>query len=137
MELCVTIADSWKLLTSVSSSLDPPWLNYDIQRAEEDCSNVNSLLDGDRILFVFIRNPKCNQDFNETILETLSISEKALKMLLNILNNVNAATTSKSFTNFCVSYQETPQDDCLYKFRVFKKDASTLLAGKMPIQEKK
>ena len=41
--------------------------------------------------FVFIPNPKCNQDFNETILETLSMSEKALKMLLNISDNVNAA----------------------------------------------
>ena len=41
--------------------------------------------------FVFIPNPKCNQDFNETILETLSMSEKALKMLLNISNKVNAA----------------------------------------------
>ena len=30
--------------------------------------------------FVFIPNPKCNQDFNETILETLSMSEKASKM---------------------------------------------------------
>ena len=27
IELFVIIADSWKLLTSVSSSLDPPWLN--------------------------------------------------------------------------------------------------------------
>ena len=42
-------------------------------------------------LFVFIPNPKCNQDFNETILETLSMSEKALKILLNFLGNVNAA----------------------------------------------
>ena len=41
--------------------------------------------------FVFIPNPKCNQDFNETILETLSMSEKALKILLNIFGNVNAA----------------------------------------------
>ena len=47
--------------------------------------------DGEKPLFVFIPNPKCNQDFNETILETLSISEKALKMLLNISGNVNAA----------------------------------------------
>ena len=42
-------------------------------------------------LFVFLPNPKCNQDFNETILETLSMSEKALKILLNIFGNVNAA----------------------------------------------
>ena len=94
IELFVIIVDSWKLLTSVSSSLDPPWLNYDIQRTEEGCSNVNSVVvyvDGERPLFVFIPNPKCNQDFNETILETLSMSEKALKILLNIFGNVNAA----------------------------------------------
>ena len=48
-------------------------------------------MEGERPLFVFIPNPKCNQDFNETILETLSMSEKALKMLLNISDNVNAA----------------------------------------------
>ena len=48
-------------------------------------------LDGERPLFVFLPNPKCNQDSNETILEALSISEKALKMLLNISDNVNAA----------------------------------------------
>ena len=34
MELSVTIADNWKLLTSVSSSLNPTWLNYDFQRNE-------------------------------------------------------------------------------------------------------
>ena len=44
-----------------------------------------------RSLCVFIPNPKCNHDSNETILETLSMSEKALKMLLNIFGNVNAA----------------------------------------------
>ena len=94
MELFVTIVNSWKLLTCVASSLDPPWLNYDFQRTEEGCSNVNSLVvcvDGGRPLFVFTPNTKCNQDFNETILETLSILEKALKMLLNISGNVNAA----------------------------------------------
>ena len=94
IELFVIIVDSWKLLTSVSSSLDPPWLKYDIQKTEEGCSNVNSVVvyvDGERPLFVFIPNPKCNQDFNETILETLSMSEKALKILLNIFGNVNAA----------------------------------------------
>ena len=48
-------------------------------------------LDGERTLFVFIPNPKCNRDFNKTILETLGISEKALKMLLNNFGNVNAA----------------------------------------------
>ena len=55
----------------------------------------------ERHLFVFFPNPKCNQDFNETIFqdfndslffnETLSMSEKALKILLKILGNVNAA----------------------------------------------
>ena len=92
--LFVIIVDSWKLSTSVSSSLNPPWLNYDIQRTEEGCSNVKSIVvyvDGERPLFVFIPNPKCNQDFNETILETLSMSEKTLKILLNIFDNVNAA----------------------------------------------
>ena len=94
IELFVIIVDSWKLLTSVSSSLDPPWLNYDFQRTEEGCSNVNSVVvyvDGEKPLFVFIPNPKCNQDFNETILETLSMSEKILKILLNIFGNVNVA----------------------------------------------
>ena len=56
--------------------------------------NVNSLVvyvDRERPLFVFIPNPKCNQDFYKTILETLRLSEKALKMLLNISDNINAA----------------------------------------------
>ena len=48
-------------------------------------------VDGERPLFVFIPNPKCNQDFNKTILETLSMSKKTLKILLNIFDNVNAA----------------------------------------------
>ena len=39
----------------------------------------------------FFPNPKCNQDFNETILETLSMSEKILKILLNIFGNANVA----------------------------------------------
>ena len=47
--------------------------------------------DDGRPLFAFIPNQRCNQDFNETILETLSMSEKALKMLLNISGNVNVA----------------------------------------------
>ena len=94
IELFVIIVDSWKLLTSVSSSLDPHWLNYNFQRTEEGCSNVNFVMvyvDGERPLFVFILNSKCNQDFNETILGTLSMSEKALKILLNIFGNVNGA----------------------------------------------
>ena len=48
-------------------------------------------MDGERTLFVFIPNAKCNQDFNETILETRNMSEKTLKILLNIFGNVNAA----------------------------------------------
>ena len=48
-------------------------------------------VDDARPLLIFISNPKCNHDSNETILETLSMSEKALKMLLNIFGNVNAA----------------------------------------------
>ena len=50
-------------------------------------------MDRERSLFVFILNPKCNQDFNETILKTLSMSEKALKILLNVFGNVNTAGT--------------------------------------------
>ena len=94
IELFVIIVDSWKLLTSVSSSLDPPWLNYDLQRTEEGCSNVNSVVvyvDGERPLFVFISNPKCNQNVNETILETLRMLEKALKILLKIFGNIDVA----------------------------------------------
>ena len=55
---------------------------------------MNSLVeyvDNGRPLFVFIPNPKCNHDSNETILDTLSMSGKALKMLLNFFGNVNAA----------------------------------------------
>ena len=48
-------------------------------------------VDGERPLFFFNPNPKCNQDFNETILETLSMSENTLKILSNIFGNVNAA----------------------------------------------
>ena len=84
MEPFLTIIDSWKLLTSVVSSLDPSWLHYDSQRTEECCSNVNSLVvyvNGGRPIFVFVSNPKCNQDFNETILETLSMPENVLRML--------------------------------------------------------
>ena len=48
-------------------------------------------MDGERPFFVLKPNLKCNQDFNETILEIHNISEKALKILLNIFDNVNAA----------------------------------------------
>ena len=44
IELFVIIVNSWKLLTSILSSLDPPWPNYDFQRTEEGCSNVNSVV---------------------------------------------------------------------------------------------
>ena len=90
MEPFATIFGNWKLLTSFAISLDPPWLNYDCQRTEEGCSNVNSLVeyvDDGRPLFVFIPNPKCKHDSNETA----SVSEKAVKMLLNIFGIVNAA----------------------------------------------
>ena len=96
MELFVTIVDSWNLLTSIANSLDLPLPNYDFHRTEDSCSNVNSLVayvDGGRPLFVFIPNLKCNQDFNESILETLSMSEKSLKTLLNISGNVNPAAS--------------------------------------------
>ena len=55
---------------------------------------MNSLVeyvDNEIPIFVFVSSPKCNHDSNETILETISMSEKALKMLLNIFGNVNAA----------------------------------------------
>ena len=48
-------------------------------------------VNGERPLFFFIPNLKCNQDFNETILGTLRMSKKALKILLNIFSSVNAA----------------------------------------------
>ena len=41
--------------------------------------------------FLFLPNPKCNQNFNQNILETLSMLQKALQLLLNIFGNVNAA----------------------------------------------
>ena len=47
------------------------------------------MLDGGRPLFVFMPNLKYYQDFNETILETIRMLEKSLKMLLNISSNVN------------------------------------------------
>ena len=46
-------------------------------------------MDGERPRFVFIPNPKCNEDFNKTILETLSMLKKDLTILLNIFGNVN------------------------------------------------
>ena len=55
---------------------------------------MNSLVvfvDDGKPLFIFIPNPNCNQDFNETIIETHSMPQKALKMLLNISGNINAA----------------------------------------------
>ena len=76
MELFVAIANIWKLLTSVASSLNTSLINYGFKRTEEDCSNVATLVlyvNGGRPLFVFIPNPKCNQDFNKIILETLNM----------------------------------------------------------------
>ena len=63
IELFAIIVDSWKLLTFVSSSLDPPWLNYDIWGIEEGCSNVNSMVvcvDDEKLFFFFIPNLKGN-----------------------------------------------------------------------------
>ena len=57
-------------------------------------------MDSERPLFVFIPNPKCNQDFNETILETLSMSGKAFKILLNIFSNVNATDLYEASRQF-------------------------------------
>ena len=95
MEHFEIIIDSWKLLTSTANSLDVPCLNYDFQRTEEGCSNVNSLVvfvDGGWPFFDFTSNQKCNHDSSETILETLSIPEKALQTLLN--TNINEAEVS-------------------------------------------
>ena len=69
MESFVKIFDNLKMLTSAASSLDPPRLNYDFQRTKDRCSNENSLVeyvDDKRSLFVFIPNPKCNHDSDET-----------------------------------------------------------------------
>ena len=54
MKLFVTTVNSWKLLTSVACSLDPPLLNYDFQKTGEGCSNLFFLLvyvDGGRAFF--------------------------------------------------------------------------------------
>ena len=54
---------------------------------------MNSLLvfvDDGRPLLVFVPNSNCNQEFNETIIETHSMPGKALKMLLNISGNITA-----------------------------------------------
>ena len=66
----VTTVDSWNLLTSIASSLNPPLLTNGFERTEEGCSDVASLaiyVDGGRHLSVFSPNPKFNQDLNETI----------------------------------------------------------------------
>ena len=106
MELFVTIFHSWRLLTSVASSLDPLWLYYDFQRTEESCSNANSLVvcvDGGRPNFVFIPNTKCSQDFNETILETLSMPEKAFSSRITKTIKMTDAEIQKPWidTHFC------------------------------------
>ena len=73
-------------------------------------------VDDGRPLFIFIPNPKRNQDFNETILETLSMSEKALKMQLNISDNINAVAARLAW-----GHSSLPE---------------VLRVGKMPTQEK-
>ena len=75
------------------------------------------------------------------------MTEKALEILLNISGNVNTAARlacgqrqfySKDFTSLvCTSYQQTPQNECFYKFRALNRDVLTLRAGKKPTQEKK
>ena len=53
---------------------------YGFQRTEMGCSGMNSLkvcVYGGRPDFVFIPNTKRSQNFNETILETFSMPEKA------------------------------------------------------------
>ena len=71
-------------------------------------------MNGGRPLFAFVSNPKFNQDFNETIVETLSMLEKVLKMLsfsvmsvlLPGLHEVCRQFQSKNFINLvCTSYQ--------------------------------
>ena len=59
-------------------------------------------MNAERHLFDFIPNSKRNQDFNETILQTLSMSEKALKMQLNISDHVNGDPV-RSAVNFKVT----------------------------------
>ena len=54
------------------------------------CEFLVQYVDNGESLFVFIPNPKCNHDSNETILGNLIMLEKALKMLLNIFGNVIA-----------------------------------------------
>ena len=44
MELFVTRVDSSNLLISVTSNLDPLFLNYDFQITEEECSNAASVV---------------------------------------------------------------------------------------------
>ena len=62
MELFVTIVDNWKLLTSVSSSLDPTRLNYYFQRTEKGLTFVSSSLDPTRL------NPwKSNFPYDSTL----------------------------------------------------------------------
>ena len=83
IELFVTIVDCWKLLTSFPSSLGPPSLNYDIQRTEKGRPNVDSVVEyvnKERLHIGFILNQKCNQDFNETVSETLSMSGKVFTL---------------------------------------------------------
>ena len=71
-------------------------------------------MNGGRPLFVFISIQNCNQDFNETVLETLSIPEKVLKMLtfsvmsalLLGLHKVCRQFQRKNFTNLvCTCYK--------------------------------
>ena len=69
-------------------------------------------MNGGRALFVFVSIRKCNQGLNETVLETLSMPEKVLKMLtfsvmsvlLLGLHKVCCQFQRKNFTNLVCTY---------------------------------
>ena len=64
----------------------------ELKRAAQNVNSVVVYMDGERSLFVFIRKLNRNLYFDETMLEILSMSEKSLKILLNIFGNANAAS---------------------------------------------
>ena len=96
-------------------------------------------MNGERPLFVFISNPKCDQDFNETILETLSMLKKALKILLNVFGNVNAAgrlVWGQSSILLVLFGKVVNKNLRMNTFRALNRDSSTLHVGKMPTENK-
>ena len=56
----------------------------ELKRAAQNVNSVVVYVDGERPLFVFIPQLNRNLYFDETILESLSMSEKSLKILLNM-----------------------------------------------------